>query len=39
VLALTGWRDLVTPPDNMRLSVRQMRLPDELKGQHRIRRV
>jgi carboxypeptidase C (cathepsin A) len=32
VLALTGWRDLVTPPDNMRLSVRQMRLPDELKG-------
>lgn len=32
VLALTGWRDLVTPPDNMLLSVRQMRLPDELRG-------
>lgn len=32
VLALVGWRDLVTPPDNMLLSIRQMRLPDELKG-------
>jgi len=32
VLALVGWRDLVTPPDNMRLSVRQMHLPDELRG-------
>lgn len=32
VLAMVGWRDLVTPPDNMRLSVRQMRLPDELRG-------
>lgn len=32
VLALVGWRDLVTPPDNMMLSVRQMRLPDELRG-------
>lgn len=32
VLALLGWRDLVTPPDNMRLSVRQMRLPEELRG-------
>lgn len=32
VLALLGWRDLVTPPDNMLLSVRQMRLPDELRG-------
>jgi carboxypeptidase C (cathepsin A) len=32
VLAMVGWRDLVTPPDNMLLSVRQMRLPDELRG-------
>jgi carboxypeptidase C (cathepsin A) len=32
VLAMVGWRDLVTPPDNMMLSVRQMRLPDELRG-------
>ena len=32
VLALVGWRDLVTPPDNMLLSVRQMHLPDELRG-------
>lgn len=32
VLALVGWRDLVTPPDNMMLSVRQMRLPEELRG-------
>ncbi len=32
VLAMVGWRDLVTPPDNMMLSVRQMRLPEELRG-------
>lgn len=32
VLAMVGWRDLVTPPDNMLLSVRQMRLPEELRG-------
>lgn len=32
VLAMVGWRDLVTPPDNMLLSIRQMRLPDELRG-------
>ncbi|WP_395744865.1 S10 family peptidase [Prosthecobacter sp.] len=32
VLALVGWRDLVTPPDNMLLSVRQMSLPEELRG-------
>ena len=32
VLALVGWRDLVTPPDNMMLSVRQMRLQEELRG-------
>jgi len=32
VLALVGWRDLVTPPDNMLLSLRQMRLPEELRG-------
>lgn len=32
VLALVGWRDLVTPPDNMMLSVRQMSLPEELRG-------
>ncbi len=32
VLALVGWRDLVTPPDNMLLSVRRMRLPEELRG-------
>lgn len=32
VLALVAWRDLVTPPDNMMLSVRQMRLPDDLRG-------
>lgn len=32
VLVLVGWRDLVTPPDNMLLSLRQMRLPEELRG-------
>ncbi|WP_395735365.1 S10 family peptidase [Prosthecobacter sp.] len=32
VLALVGWRDLVTPPDNMLLSVRQMQLPEQLRG-------
>lgn len=32
VLALVGWRDLVTPPDNMMLSVRQIQLPDDLRG-------
>lgn len=32
VLALVGCRDLVTPPDNMKLSVRQMILPEELRG-------
>lgn len=31
VLALVGWRDLVTPPDNMLLSLRQMRVPEELR--------
>lgn len=36
VLALVGWRDLVTPPDNMLLSIRQMRLPEELKGNIQI---
>lgn len=36
VLALVGWRDLVTPPDNMLLSVRQMRLPEELRGNIQI---
>lgn len=36
VLALVGWRDLVTPPDNMLLSIRQMRLPEELRGNIQI---
>ncbi|HEY1050061.1 MAG TPA: peptidase S10 [Prosthecobacter sp.] len=36
VLALVGWRDLVTPPDNMLLSIRQMRLPEELKSNIQI---
>ncbi|MFN0080545.1 MAG: S10 family peptidase [Prosthecobacter sp.] len=31
VLALVGWRDLVTPPDNMLHSLRQMHLPEELR--------
>lgn len=36
VLAMVGWRDLVTPPDNMLLSIRQMRLPKELEGNIQI---
>lgn len=36
VLALVGWRDLVTPPDNMLLSIRQMRLPEELRANIQI---
>ncbi len=36
VLAMVGWRDLVTPPDNILLSIRQMRLPEELRGNIQI---
>lgn len=31
ILALVGWRDLVTPPDNMLHSLRHMHIPEELR--------
>lgn len=32
VLALLGWADLVTPPDNMLYSLSHLAIPDELRG-------
>ena len=32
VLALMGWADLVTPPDNMLHSLRHLAIPDELRA-------